>query len=59
MTAPSDTVSFIVHRHAEELGTLYDAKSYQPVMTKLKARTDKYNAEVVKQSQERSQNWDQ
>ena len=29
------------------------------VMTKLKARTDKYNAEVVKQSQEKSQNGDQ
>ena len=28
-------------------------------MTKLKARTDKYNAEVVRQSQERSQNGDQ
>ena len=28
-------------------------------MTKLKARTDKYNAEVVKQSQEMSQNEDQ
>ena len=29
------------------------------VMTKLKARTDKYNAEVVKQPQERSQKGDQ
>ena len=28
-------------------------------MTKLKARTDKYNAEVVKQSQEKSQDGDQ
>ena len=35
----------------EELGRLCDS-----VMSKFKARTDKYNAEVVSQAQERSQN---
>ena len=42
----------------EELGTLYDA-DVPAVITKLKARTDMYSAEVVKRSQERSQNGDQ